>query len=186
MCQHSAREPFHPNRMRSDKMRHSPSQGLKRSSANQASKPVPTGRKAKLTRSDKQNNNVENGQSAGFFAANVKNDRLNHSKEQSAQKPKKGHRNLGSPKQCDQVTGSPRGAKVVTPSKPMPLCISPSKMVSTSAFAGAKFSDPPSPKVLPKPPVHWMNKENEPSGGSANSSCLQMTNVLKVMLNVQA
>ena len=50
------------------------------------------------------------------------------------------------------------------------------------AYAGAKFSDPPSPKVLPKPPVHWVSGE----GAVSNNSCAEMTSILKVMLKVQA
>lgn len=55
----------------------------------------------------------------------------------------------------------------------------------TSNYAGAKFSDPPSPKVLPKPPMHWMACG---IGGlpKAEDNCTEMTNVLKVMLKVQA
>jgi hypothetical protein len=72
-----------------------------------------------------------------------------------------------------------------TPSKtpPTAIPITPSRSpVSPNAYAGAKFSDPPSPKVLPKPPVHWFNKENQ----KPENTCSQMTNVLKNMLNVQA
>lgn len=53
-----------------------------------------------------------------------------------------------------------------------------------NAYAGAKFSDPPSPKVLPKPPVHWFN--NTVQRKIEPHNCAEMTNVLKVMLKVQA
>lgn len=43
----------------------------------------------------------------------------------------------------------------------------------TRAYAGAKCHEAPSPTYLPAPPMHW-----------TNSSCAEMTNMLKVMLKV--
>lgn len=77
-------------------------------------------------------------------------------------------------------------SKSVTPHKlhrksPEPL---------TSNYAGARFHDPPSPKVLPKPPIHWMAASSDgfEGEGLAQSSGLanEMTSVLKLMLKVQA
>ena len=63
---------------------------------------------------------------------------------------------------------------------------SPSKspvQKAAPAYAGAKFSEPPSPKVLPKPPVHWMNTD---SNSGLWNNCAEITSVLKVMLKVQS
>lgn len=65
---------------------------------------------------------------------------------------------------------------------------SSSKSPSLSAYAGAKFSEAPSPKVLPKPPGHWVGPVfAAPTSCSmaAALSCSEMTDALKGLLKVQ-
>jgi hypothetical protein len=76
-------------------------------------------------------------------------------------------------------------------------CRQMTRSPSSPGYAGARFSEAPSPKVLPKPPVHWVDMTSLAAAGQFVSSpvalsscgfggtCREMTDALKGLLKVQ-
>ncbi|KAL4232073.1 Proline-rich nuclear receptor coactivator [Mactra antiquata] len=62
--------------------------------------------------------------------------------------------------------------------------ISRSPSPQENPYAGAKFNDPPSPDLLPKPPSHWTCFENTVSEEQEPGSCNDMASQLKLLLKV--
>jgi hypothetical protein len=94
-----------------------------------------------------------------------------------------------------------RSSPHVKQSSPVPIPVKMSSGASPrttggSPFAAAKFSDPPSPKSLPKPPTHWVSandsssesswEESEFSSAAEPSLHDHIAAQLKTMLNVRA
>jgi hypothetical protein len=75
-----------------------------------------------------------------------------------------------------------RNQRVLQSTRPSDgLCQSPvatSNSPNSLVYAGARFNESPSPKVLPKPPLHWV-------GSPKVVDCGAIECVLKVMLRVQ-
>ncbi|KAI7800083.1 proline-rich nuclear receptor coactivator 1 [Triplophysa rosa] len=72
----------------------------------------------------------------------------------------------------------------VTRREKMNVCSEPSSD-GEKTYAGAKFSEPPSPSVLPKPPSHWVG-EHARLDAAAQTACSkeQMSVCLKTLLKL--
>ena len=84
-------------------------------------------------------------------------------------------RNTGKHFQKDLVFTSTRYDNCSSPPAKIPVC-------NNLVYAGAKFHDPPAPRLLPKPPVHWFSPQKLVF--EQDRSCAEMTGLLKVMLRV--
>jgi len=86
-------------------------------------------------------------------------------------------RSLGSSPQSLRLFESPKTCRSLSKSPPTPV------------YAGAKFSEAPSPKVLPKPPMHWVETTTStylpPTSCRSGGTCREMTDALKGLLKVQ-
>lgn len=87
-------------------------------------------------------------------------------------------------------TGLKFKGKPKSPSRASPPanCISPASLNNGNAYAGAKFSAPPSPTALPKPPSHWVvsHLNVDETRPLVSKCCTELSDNLKILLNVQA
>ena len=200
-------KPDHSTRMRSEQIKVGKGQRVDHSNLNEdrlnnnnnrnlvtkrpQSGAVPSGTDSNLaTRSDKSNNN--------HIDLNRSSPSNQLSKPSSRKIRRKG--DARSNGKCSPVSLANNNCTTVPspqPTEERPQTTSPSRYTAMqvkcttptlpgSAYAGAKFSDPPSPKVLPKPPVHWVSLDAPLPTVVPPHTCSQMTVALKGMLNVQA
>lgn len=71
--------------------------------------------------------------------------------------------------------------RISSPSYQADGSLSRSPSPQGNAYAGPKFSEPPSPEVLPRPPTHWTSYGISFSG---TGSCSDMSSQLKLLLKV--
>lgn len=126
-------------------------------------------------------------------AGKPSSERIKKSPDQSAKLPKSRTKPLR-----EQNSSGEEMEVSFKSSSPMPIPArtsntTPTRAAGGSPFAGAKFSDPPSPKSLPKPPTHWI-EEGSPSWDMFGSSVQpsqpvlhdQIAAQLKSLLKVQS
>uniref|UniRef100_A0A8C5WF18 Proline rich nuclear receptor coactivator 1 n=1 Tax=Leptobrachium leishanense TaxID=445787 RepID=A0A8C5WF18_9ANUR len=146
--------------------------------------------KAKVVKSEKKSKQSDKNLSA------------QRCEQRSLHKPKGkcsfSHTKMNSPKKLDKIQAEPDLANLSfqrTGKKPLASAENVRNLKQNTHFipptdqtekeinyAGAKFSDPPSPSLLPKPPSHWMGVKGEQPDQCKELMTYQLKTLLKVQL----